>query len=292
MYARKLVNAVKDEDTNEIEFSLDEEHLKPVFMSLENQTRKGFTCMLDSGASIPVWCSGAKLLRRTFPEAMHETDMKSLLSGFGSGLEIADVYYLPKMELYDGSCSIVFQKVYLPVVKRDNFGANLILPSSIFKNANILISQMQPLQGKKLFFQCRHLVYKLKYTVCSLSLEILQALKEKYSVEGISEKHRIVGAEREFRQELMQLSELVEQIENFAGDVRRSAGGVMIDTYTEEDTKVQNDEDIKEEVARRVAETMEELKEKSVRQVLDEKIKTLQERADRMAKECTRKQDK
>lgn len=221
MYNRKLVNAVKDESMNEIEFLLDEEYLKPVFMSLENQTRKGFTCMLDSGASMPVWCSGATLLQRTFPEAMHETDMKSLLSGFGNGLEIADVYYIPKMELYDGSCSIVFQKVYLPVVKRDNFGANLILPSSVFKNANILISQMQPLHEKKLFFQCRHLIYELKYTVCSLPPEVLQLLKEKYGVGNISEGHRIVGAEGEFRQELLQLSELVEQIENFAGDGRK-----------------------------------------------------------------------
>lgn len=217
MRAKEFIEIAEKEDFKEVEFTLAKSKLKPVFMSFGNKTNTGFTYMLDSGASMPVWCSGAELLQRTFPEALQETDMKSLLSGFGKGVEVADVYYLPKMELYDGSCSIIFQKVYLPIVKRDNFGANLILPSSIFKSANILISQMQPLHEKKLVFQCRHLVYGLKYTVRSLPPEIIQVLKERYRVENISERQRIVGAEKEFKQELAQLSELVGQIENFAG---------------------------------------------------------------------------
>ena len=63
--------------------------------------------MLDSSASIPVWCSGAEYLKLTFPQAELRKNLKGLLSGFGKGFEMADVYYIPRLVLSNGQQVIV-----------------------------------------------------------------------------------------------------------------------------------------------------------------------------------------
>lgn len=81
MNLKQLISIAEKENFKEIEFLLDADMRKPVFPSLKNETNAKFRCMLDSGASIPVWCSGTELLKLTFPEAILKTNMKSILSG-------------------------------------------------------------------------------------------------------------------------------------------------------------------------------------------------------------------
>ncbi len=57
----------------ELDFNLKVEKLKPVFTSSECITNYEFTCMLDSGAGIPVWCTGADALMDAFPHSSFKT---------------------------------------------------------------------------------------------------------------------------------------------------------------------------------------------------------------------------
>ena len=43
---------------------------------------------------------------------------------------------------------------FMGIVFKKRFGADLILPSSFFKNTNVIISQMQSLVEKQLLLQC------------------------------------------------------------------------------------------------------------------------------------------
>lgn len=218
MNFRQIADIVEEEKFRDIEFLLDMRMAKPVFTSWENKYNDSFECMLDSGASIPVWCSGVEHLKLTFPQAELCTSLKGLLSGFGKGFEIVDIYYIPSLVLSNGQHSIVLNRTYLPVVNKDSFGANLILPSAIFKNANIIISQMQSLSEKQLILQCHSLWYTMKYTKYLLNAEAVRKLREDFKILNISDEDAILGAEGELKDELAQLSicELTGVTESFA----------------------------------------------------------------------------
>lgn len=144
----KIIDVAKVGKFIEVGFPLDAGVVKPIFISLSNNSNKEFQCMLDSGASIPVWCSGEMSVKKVFPKAKLQDKTKYVLGGFGRDFEIANVYYIPAMTLSNGVRSVTFYKTYLPVVNKNRFGADLILPSSFFTNANIVISQMQSLPEK------------------------------------------------------------------------------------------------------------------------------------------------
>lgn len=60
------------ENSKEIYFLLDENSIKPIFTSHENTINSDFICMLDTGAVIPVWCSGAAQLIDAFPSSVYK----------------------------------------------------------------------------------------------------------------------------------------------------------------------------------------------------------------------------
>lgn len=189
----------------EVRFPLAKSKLKPIFLSLTEEGNVQFVTMLDSGAMIPVWCSGARWLLKVFPEAILRTDIKAILGGFGTEIDVTDVYYVPEIRIYNGKQSLVFRQCYLPVVDRKSFGASLILPSSIFKQTNIIISQMEPFAEKQLIFQCKQPCFTLKYTVKALSKEAIKEIRDKYGVYGIKDNHKILGGENEFNCEMIPL---------------------------------------------------------------------------------------
>lgn len=160
----------------------------------------------DHQGNVAYLSSGGLVFDATFPQAELRTNLKGLLSGFGKGFEIVDVYYIPSVVLFNGQQSVVLNQTYLPVVNKDSFGANLILPSSIFKNANILIFQMRPLPEKQLILQCHSLWYTMKYAKYPLNAEVVRKLREDLKIFHVSDQDTILGAEGELKDELAQLS--------------------------------------------------------------------------------------
>lgn len=214
----KIINATRVEKFLEVGFPLVEAAIKPIFLSFENENNSEFSCMLDTGASIPVWCAGDKLFKEILPRAKLQERTKYILGGFGSGFEVADVYYVPAMVLNNGDHSIVFNRAYLPVVNKNRFGANLILPSSFFKNANIVISQLQTLTEKQLIFQCHNPWYIMKFTKVRVNADAVGLLEGGYGITGISDGEDILGVEREFNDALVQFSTIAKTIEDFPED--------------------------------------------------------------------------
>ena len=169
--------------------------------------------MLDSGASIPVWCSGEEQLVEIFPKAKLEGDVKYILGGFGREFELAKVYRIPALVLNNGMHSITFYNTYLPVVNKDRFGANLIMPSSFFGNANIIISQMQSLPEKQLVFQCHNFRYEMKFTKTLVTADVLDKLTGK-GITGVSLGENILGVVSEVDPMLAQFGGLTKVIED------------------------------------------------------------------------------
>ncbi len=128
-----------------------------------------------------------------------------MLSGFGSIPLITDVFYIPTIEICNGKESIIFTDFYLPVVNRGNFGTDLIIPSSMFKNSNIFLSQLELLENqKKLFIQYQAKFYKVQYTVRRLTATGIATLRKICKDHNITVDTRIIGGEGEFYKVLTQ----------------------------------------------------------------------------------------
>lgn len=162
-----------------VRFDLNEEEVKPIFESFPNLTNGRFTCLLDSGAGIPVWCGGEKAFLDAFPKAKCKKSYKHLLSGFGIGFQVVEVYYIPKIEFFNGEHSIIFEDFYLPMSSRKRFGVDLIIPTSMFIDSKISLSQVDiQHQGKFLEIQCQTRYLKACYTRKLLFSSDVERLKK------------------------------------------------------------------------------------------------------------------
>ncbi|MCM1219506.1 MAG: hypothetical protein NC548_33925 [Lachnospiraceae bacterium] len=100
--------------------------------------RKSFNCLIDTGASVPVWCAGEQLLKVYYPDCT-KLDAAFSLHGFGTGQEIVPVYVIPQFVLSDGKQCITYKNITVAVTKRD-FTFDLILSYSLFNKMNISIN--------------------------------------------------------------------------------------------------------------------------------------------------------
>lgn len=96
---------------------------------------KNIKCMIDTGATIPVWCGSMEHLRLLFPDA-HDTSRKSLLTGFGGdgkGKQVP-VWTIPEFELTDGTERLTYHRLYMLMEPDREFGCDLILSYEMFKS--------------------------------------------------------------------------------------------------------------------------------------------------------------
>lgn len=99
--------------------------------------RKRFNCLIDTGASVPVWCAGESLLKTYYPNCA-KLDAVYILNGFGKGSEVVPVYLIPQFVLSDGKQCINYINITVAVTKRD-FTFDMILSYSLFNKMNINI---------------------------------------------------------------------------------------------------------------------------------------------------------
>lgn len=105
--------------------------------------KNDITCLIDTGADVPVWTRGSNKLKGTY-NATQIKDKKFLLSGFGKEAELVDVYRITDFELKgeDGDI-IVFKNLTIACTRRPNMVANLILPATAFTHMNYTIRNIE-----------------------------------------------------------------------------------------------------------------------------------------------------
>ena len=104
------------------------------------------TCLIDSGADTPIWTKGAERLNR-FYKAEKVEEKKFLLSGFGNGYEIVDVYKISDVELTgtdeDGvDDKVIFKNIIVGCTSRPSMVADLILPNTAFSHMNLTLRNL------------------------------------------------------------------------------------------------------------------------------------------------------
>ena len=100
------------------------------------------TCLIDTGANIPVWTRGADMLRAAYHAEIID-GKKFILSGFGKIAEKVDAYRIAdfSIEAEDGD-KIVFKSMTIACTRRPAMVANLILPATAFRFMNYTVRNM------------------------------------------------------------------------------------------------------------------------------------------------------
>ena len=91
--------------------------------------------MYDSGASIPVWCSDVDFLIKAFPDAV-KTGLSARITGFGTGVETADVFMIPDFELSDGNEAIHIMNLSIVVIFKPQIGCDFIMSESMLSKVD------------------------------------------------------------------------------------------------------------------------------------------------------------
>lgn len=104
---------------------------RPIFKAKINDTMT--TCMLDTGADIPVFCKGIEL----FEEWTKDMDgvklfKASSIGGFGKETEDTVLYNIPFFRLADDKNVITYNNMKIAVILKPEIPCDIILSASLF----------------------------------------------------------------------------------------------------------------------------------------------------------------
>lgn len=111
---------------------LDRNQSKPVFRLQSEEIL--LTCMLDTGADIPVWCAGLETLKLLYPNS-YKSDGIFLLGGFGKGITKVDMYVIPEFTIG----TLTFKNLNIAVLDKRRFSWDVILSYTMFTKMDYFI---------------------------------------------------------------------------------------------------------------------------------------------------------
>ena len=102
-----------------------------------------YTFMYDSGASVPVWCTGEDLLLRAFPDAQ-KTPYTCHVTGFGKGEETGSVYCLPTFTLRtEDGAAFVIRNLLLITMSKPFIGCDFLISETMLSKTDTMIYRTQ-----------------------------------------------------------------------------------------------------------------------------------------------------
>ena len=106
--------------------------------------KEDITCLIDSGADVPVWTRGSDKLLSSY-QAKQIQGKKFLLSGFGKEAEIVNVYSISDLEIKgeESADRIIFKNLTVACTERPFMVANLIMPATAFSHMNYTVKNIE-----------------------------------------------------------------------------------------------------------------------------------------------------
>lgn len=120
-----------------LRLELSKKRNKPVFTTITKSGKK-IMCMLDTGATMPVWSSSEGLFKLIFPDA-ELLSQKFILSGFGKKPEVVNVYKIPIFCLRDANSCLEFRNLHIVTSFGRGFGCDLILSYTMFSKVDYAV---------------------------------------------------------------------------------------------------------------------------------------------------------
>lgn len=111
-----------------------------------------FDCLIDTGASMPVWCGESILLTSYYPEAK-PTKYLALIAGYGKGYQVARVWVVPEFMIIDKENRNQYRinNLYIAVAPKKRFGFLMIASATMFAGVNYTIVNCIEHEKKSVF---------------------------------------------------------------------------------------------------------------------------------------------
>ncbi|WP_026666505.1 hypothetical protein [Butyrivibrio sp. FC2001] len=113
-----------------LNFELDRNDKAVIY--IKSESGDDISCMIDTGANVPIWFMGEKYIKLRYPSA-YQTEKKTIIHGLGKNPIIdVPVWIIPSFEVMDDeSNSITFHDLLVPVINAQRYSFNMILPLTI-----------------------------------------------------------------------------------------------------------------------------------------------------------------
>ena len=134
--------------TNTLEFDISRDDRAIIYQKGANDLE--FTCLIDTGAGIPVWFADEDMLIIRFPDA-EKTDNITILNGLGDKpLFNIPVWRIPEFDLKgDNGCTLKFMDLMVAVYETSRFSFDMIIPLTMLNRSDFSFTySMSATHGK------------------------------------------------------------------------------------------------------------------------------------------------
>lgn len=133
---------MSDIKTRNLCFQIEKNDNAVIYFSAEDGS--DISCMIDTGANVPIWFMGEKFMRLHFPSAV-KTDKLTIIHGLGKEpLMDVPVWSIPLFIIKDDSGeSIVFHDFLILVVEASKFLFNMLIPLTILNRVRFSFDYTQ-----------------------------------------------------------------------------------------------------------------------------------------------------
>ena len=114
---------------------------------LKSESGKDTTCLIDTGANVPIWFMGERFLQLRYPSA-HKTDKLTIIHGLGKEpLLDVPVWIIPSFEVEDDiGEKIVYKDMPIPVINAKQFSFNMLIPLTMLNRMKFSLDYKQSVQ--------------------------------------------------------------------------------------------------------------------------------------------------
>ncbi|MBQ9513145.1 MAG: hypothetical protein IJR58_08120 [Lachnospiraceae bacterium] len=128
--------------TKKVSFKLSKRLSRP-FFDYDTGTEM-ISVLFDTGANIPIWCTGEALLLSAYPDA-HRINQKQIVRGFGKNPESGEVFQIPVFELKDENTAYRLHNLQFIVLDRPEIGCDFLICPGMFAKSDYYVTN----RGKK-----------------------------------------------------------------------------------------------------------------------------------------------
>ncbi len=115
-----------------------------VVIYVKSETGMNITCMIDTGANVPIWFMGENYLIKRFPSA-RITNRLTIINGLGQGALLdVPVWEIPEFIIND-DCGekIVFQNLLVPVINAMEYSFDMVIPLTMLNRTKFSFDYMK-----------------------------------------------------------------------------------------------------------------------------------------------------
>ncbi len=126
----------------ELEFKIDRNDKPLIYIAGEHESRT--SCLIDTGANMPVWFIGWKYLSYRYPAA-YKTDNMTIINGIGNSPIIdVPIWIIPCFRMQDDSGNlIVYNDLPVAVLESSRFAFDMIIPLTMLNRMDFMFSYSQ-----------------------------------------------------------------------------------------------------------------------------------------------------